>query len=147
MAYAGQRISNPVTGENFTFIKTSRDTDGEALVFDCRVEPGKATLPPHVHDTQEERFKIKSGRLGVMLGSKQHVLDAVGPRLRELRHRRGLTLADLAERTGISESTLSRLENVNHQAGKQASAQPQKVLGVLEHIPKRPAWEKLKEES
>lgn len=43
--------------------------------------------------------------------SKQHVLDAVGPRLRELRHRRGLTLADLAERTGISESTLSRLEN------------------------------------
>lgn len=38
------------------------------------------------------------------------MLDAVGPRLRELRHRRGMTLADLAERTGINESTLSRLE-------------------------------------
>ena len=45
-----------------------------------------------------------------MPNSKQQVLDTVGPRLRELRHRRGLTLADLAERTGISESTLSRLE-------------------------------------
>ncbi|MBS2535346.1 helix-turn-helix domain-containing protein [Catenulispora sp. NF23] len=47
---------------------------------------------------------------GVMALSKQNVLDAVGPRLRELRRRRGMTLADLAERTGINESTLSRLE-------------------------------------
>lgn len=29
-----------------------------------------------------------------MPNSKQHVLDTVGPRLRELRHRRGMTLAD-----------------------------------------------------
>ncbi len=39
------------------------------------------------------------------------VLAAVGPRLRELRRRRGLTLAELAATTGISESTLSRLES------------------------------------
>lgn len=37
-------------------------------------------------------------------------LDAVGPRLKQLRLRRGLTLADLAAGTGISVSTLSRLE-------------------------------------
>ncbi|MBE1458257.1 transcriptional regulator with XRE-family HTH domain [Nocardiopsis terrae] len=37
-------------------------------------------------------------------------LSAVGPRLRELRRRRETTLADLAEETGISVSTLSRLE-------------------------------------
>ncbi|MGW3602764.1 helix-turn-helix domain-containing protein [Micromonospora sp. NPDC005161] len=37
-------------------------------------------------------------------------LDAVGPRLKHLRLRRGLTLTDLAEETGISASTLSRLE-------------------------------------
>ncbi|MFE2375452.1 XRE family transcriptional regulator [Streptomyces sp. NPDC059398] len=42
--------------------------------------------------------------------AKKDVLDAVGPRLRELRRRRGLTLAELAERTGINGSTLSRLE-------------------------------------
>jgi transcriptional regulator with XRE-family HTH domain len=37
-------------------------------------------------------------------------LDAVGPRLKRLRLRRDITLADLAEETGISASTLSRLE-------------------------------------
>jgi transcriptional regulator with XRE-family HTH domain len=39
------------------------------------------------------------------------VLTAVGPRLRALRRKRGLTLAGLAAATGISESTLSRLES------------------------------------
>jgi transcriptional regulator with XRE-family HTH domain len=39
------------------------------------------------------------------------VLGAVGPRLRTLRLERGATLAQLAERTGISVSTLSRLES------------------------------------
>ncbi|MET9472836.1 XRE family transcriptional regulator [Streptomyces sp. NPDC002922] len=39
------------------------------------------------------------------------VLAAVGPRLRALRRQRGITLAGLAETTGISESTLSRLES------------------------------------
>ncbi|MCE6997109.1 XRE family transcriptional regulator [Saccharothrix sp. S26] len=39
------------------------------------------------------------------------VLTAVGPRLRAVRRARGVTLAELAEATGISESTLSRLES------------------------------------
>jgi transcriptional regulator with XRE-family HTH domain len=38
------------------------------------------------------------------------VLDAVGPRLRDLRRRRGFTLTELSASTGISASTLSRLE-------------------------------------
>ncbi|MGP3968879.1 helix-turn-helix domain-containing protein [Streptomyces sp. 6N223] len=40
-----------------------------------------------------------------------HVLTAVGPRLRGLRQARGTTLAQLSETTGISTSTLSRLES------------------------------------
>jgi transcriptional regulator with XRE-family HTH domain len=39
------------------------------------------------------------------------VLTAVGPRLRALRRERGTTLAALSEATGISPSTLSRLES------------------------------------
>ena len=38
------------------------------------------------------------------------MLAQVGPRLRRLRERRELTLTALAEKTGISKSTLSRLE-------------------------------------
>lgn len=40
----------------------------------------------------------------------------VGPRLRALRRDRGITLADLAARTGVSESTLSRLESGQRRA-------------------------------
>ncbi|MFD3694751.1 helix-turn-helix domain-containing protein [Streptomyces sp. NPDC058646] len=39
------------------------------------------------------------------------VLTSVGPRLRALRRQRGTTLAQLSESTGISLSTLSRLES------------------------------------
>ncbi|GAA0725643.1 helix-turn-helix domain-containing protein [Dactylosporangium roseum] len=39
------------------------------------------------------------------------VLDNVGPRLRRLRQQRGTTLTDLSAATGISVSTLSRLES------------------------------------
>lgn len=40
-----------------------------------------------------------------------NVLDAVGPRLRALRLEKEMTLADMASSTGISVSTLSRLES------------------------------------
>ncbi|GAB1511354.1 helix-turn-helix domain-containing protein [Actinophytocola sp. KF-1] len=39
------------------------------------------------------------------------VLDEVGPRLRAVRRQRGVTLAQVSAETGISESTLSRLES------------------------------------
>lgn len=46
----------------------------------------------------------------------EDVLDAVGPRLRALRHARDITLADLSVTTGVSESTLSRLESGRRRA-------------------------------
>ncbi|GLX99863.1 MULTISPECIES: XRE family transcriptional regulator [Actinoplanes] len=41
----------------------------------------------------------------------ENALAAVGPRLRDLRRKREITLTQLAETTGISVSTLSRLES------------------------------------
>jgi transcriptional regulator with XRE-family HTH domain len=38
-------------------------------------------------------------------------LDGVAPRLRKVREQRGFTLTEVSERTGISKSTLSRLEH------------------------------------
>jgi transcriptional regulator with XRE-family HTH domain len=46
----------------------------------------------------------------------QQTLSAVGPRLRALRARRGMTLAESAAETGISVSTLSRLESGGRRA-------------------------------
>ncbi|WP_256837778.1 helix-turn-helix domain-containing protein [Ornithinimicrobium faecis] len=42
--------------------------------------------------------------------STDRTLEAVGPRLKRLRQRRDITLSDLAQETGLSVSTLSRLE-------------------------------------
>lgn len=46
-----------------------------------------------------------------MESTEADVLAGVGPRLRALRRARGATLAQLATETGLSASTLSRLEN------------------------------------
>ncbi|MGW1791984.1 helix-turn-helix domain-containing protein [Streptomyces tubercidicus] len=46
----------------------------------------------------------------------ERVLSEVGPRLRRLRQERGVTLTALSEATGISVSTLSRLESGGRKA-------------------------------
>jgi quercetin dioxygenase-like cupin family protein len=76
MAIAGQTITNPLTREHITFLKTARDTGGQLLAFDCRVAPGGIRLPAHAHGNQEERFTMLSGTLHVLLGEKLHVLSA-----------------------------------------------------------------------
>ncbi|GAA3981148.1 XRE family transcriptional regulator [Streptomyces marokkonensis] len=58
------------------------------------------------------------------------VLDAVGPRLRALRRQRRITLAELAATTGISESTLSRLEGGRRRANLELLLPLARVYGV-----------------
>ncbi|GEB15468.1 hypothetical protein NSI01_37830 [Pimelobacter simplex] len=53
---------------------------------------------------------MPNGKL-VGMDDTSRTLDAVGPRLKELRQRRDLTLNELADETGVSISTLSRLES------------------------------------
>ncbi len=75
MAQAGEVIGNPLTGERLTFLKTSRDTDGELLMIDWFLNPG-GFLPggAHTHPYQEERFEIISGTLGVRVGRYKYSL-------------------------------------------------------------------------
>ena len=58
-----------------------------------------------------DNFSCRYGKLEVMEPTVDNVLDAVGPRLRALRLEKEMTLADMASSTGISVSTLSRLES------------------------------------
>lgn len=53
---------------------------------------------------------LPNGKVVDMDDLTNRTLDAVGPRLKQLRQRRDITLGDLGEETGISTSTLSRLE-------------------------------------
>lgn len=61
-------------------------------------------------DEADAQSFLPNGKMGSMDEELDRTLDAVGPRLKHLRLRRGITLTDLAEETGISASTLSRLE-------------------------------------
>lgn len=60
---------------------------------------------------QKQQGMLLKWQTGTMVDETEEVLTAVGPRLKALRLRRELTLADLAAATGISVSTLSRLES------------------------------------
>ncbi|MHA6616748.1 helix-turn-helix domain-containing protein [Pseudonocardia sp. DLS-67] len=58
------------------------------------------------------------------------VLGAVGPRLRAIRKRRGVTITDVAATTGISASTLSRLESGGRRPNLELLLPLARVYGV-----------------
>jgi mannose-6-phosphate isomerase-like protein (cupin superfamily) len=71
MAYAGQTLENPVTGERITFRKTAADTNGEYVEIDLVLAPDGAVPGTHVHPKQVETFRVMSGRMKFRLGMKK----------------------------------------------------------------------------
>ncbi len=75
MIRRGDTIHNPVTGERVTFLATSRETDGEAVVIETVVEPDGFVAAAHVHPFQSERFAVEAGVLGLKAGGKKLTLE------------------------------------------------------------------------
>ena len=73
MAYAGQTIENPVSGERITFTQASADTCGELLAFDLTLSVDGHVPGAHVHPEQEERFEIVSGTMKFRMNGKKVV--------------------------------------------------------------------------
>jgi quercetin dioxygenase-like cupin family protein len=76
MAYAGQTVENPVTGERITFRQTSADTGGELVAIDLTLPPGGHVPGLHVHPKQEERFEVTEGTMKFRYGLKTIVAEA-----------------------------------------------------------------------
>lgn len=76
MAYAGQILDNPQSGERFIFRKTAADTKGELLEFDLVLQPEGKVPGKHVHPKQSERFEILDGTMKFKLGRKTIVARA-----------------------------------------------------------------------
>jgi quercetin dioxygenase-like cupin family protein len=74
MIRTGDTIENPVTGERITFLATSIDTGGEAVVIETVVQPHGFVAAGHVHPFQSERFAVAAGTLGLKLGRKKMTL-------------------------------------------------------------------------
>jgi quercetin dioxygenase-like cupin family protein len=73
MPVTNDPLENPVTGERLVFRKTSRDTGGQAVVFEIFVQPNGFVAAAHVHPSQEERFEILRGSVGFKIGRKKLV--------------------------------------------------------------------------
>src|ERR687895_2605766 len=92
MAFSGQVLDNPVSGERITFRKTAADTNGELLAVDLVLSPDGHVPGAHVHPTQEERFEIVKGTM---------------------KFRRGLRtiMARAGEKVVVPRGTVHRFEN------------------------------------
>jgi quercetin dioxygenase-like cupin family protein len=69
--HKGDRLENRVTGEVLIFHRTSRDTDGDAVLVETIVRPGGFVAEAHVHPYQTERFEVVEGRLGLRVGGEE----------------------------------------------------------------------------
>ena len=73
---AGDAIENPVTGERLVFRRTSSETNGEAVLLECFVQPTGFVAAAHVHPRQEERFEVLTGRVGFKLDGQEIIAQA-----------------------------------------------------------------------
>jgi mannose-6-phosphate isomerase-like protein (cupin superfamily) len=76
MAYTGQILDNPVSGERIIFRKTAADTDGELLEIDLELAPDGHVPGKHVHPMQEERFEVLSGTMKFKMGRETVIAEA-----------------------------------------------------------------------
>ena len=74
MAYAGQTLRNPASGERITFRRTSAATNGELLAIDLEL-PANRRVPGglHIHPKQEERFEVVEGTMRFRMGREKIV--------------------------------------------------------------------------
>lgn len=61
-------IANPISGEQIVIHTSGAETNGELLVFDLFLPPGKQVPSRHTHPIQEERFTILAGTMRFRLG-------------------------------------------------------------------------------
>lgn len=76
MAYAGQIIDNPVSGERIEFLRTAADTNGELLEIELTLAADGRVPGAHVHPEQEERFHVLEGTMKFRLGLRTIVAEA-----------------------------------------------------------------------
>ena len=73
MAYAGQVLKNPISGERIVFRKTAADTAGELLAFELFLSPDGHVPGAHVHPEQEERFEVVKGTMKFQKGLRTSI--------------------------------------------------------------------------
>jgi quercetin dioxygenase-like cupin family protein len=73
MAFTGQTIENPVSGERITFLRTAHDTRGEKLEIELELSPDGHVPGAHVHPEQTETFHVLEGTMKFRMGLRKIV--------------------------------------------------------------------------
>ena len=76
MPVKGQILSNPLSGDTFEFLETSKDTNGERVTLKSTLKRKGMIVPNHVHVLQDESFEVISGELTYLLDGKLHKITA-----------------------------------------------------------------------
>lgn len=74
MAHSNKTISNPQTGQQLRFIRTSSDTNGHLLEMEARFRANSIEPAAHYHPRQTEDFKVLSGQLTVKSDGQTKIL-------------------------------------------------------------------------
>jgi quercetin dioxygenase-like cupin family protein len=69
----GEHLDDPLTGQHLNFLQTGRDTGGQLLQVEVRLDPG-GWVPRHAHVRQDERVEVLSGSLSMRVGGKERTL-------------------------------------------------------------------------
>ena len=80
MPRPNQLIVNPITGERIVFRRTTRETDGECLLFDVELRPGGVIAGAPHHHPHEERFHVTQGRLAGWIAGQGRLSRVAGER-------------------------------------------------------------------
>src|SRR5690349_1876814 len=67
-------LHNPATGELASYDPAA--TDGRRIEVDLWLQPGAAVAKAHVHDHFVERFAVRQGELGFLIGGEQRTVRA-----------------------------------------------------------------------
>jgi len=78
MAYPGQNIRNPATGEYIEFVNTSKETDGAYTSFHILQKAGGFKPVMHIHTKQDETFHVLEGELTCILDRKKQIIRKGG---------------------------------------------------------------------
>jgi len=76
MAKESEVIENPVTGERFSILKSSRDTHGQLLQLDFFMQPNGFVAGEHIHPQQIERFQVLAGTLCFRINGREQIIKA-----------------------------------------------------------------------
>jgi quercetin dioxygenase-like cupin family protein len=76
MAYAGQEIVNPRTGQRMVFRQTAADTGGALLQIETVNPPHGSAEPAHVHVRQESSAEVLTGALSFRVRGDVRVVRA-----------------------------------------------------------------------